>query len=307
MSDNLAKLFFGPLNCRGEVLHLDESWQDAVAHQKLPYPVMNLLGEMTAGALLLAACLKYDGALVLQLQGDGPVRLAIVEVRTGLVYRATAQLRVPVENIDAKADFRSLVNVKGGGRCAVILDMTGRPQGVPPYQGVVGLDGGSVAKCLEEYMTRSEQLKTRLWLAADSTAVGGVMLQKIPATGGKPEDPGSDAEGIDKLALLAATVEKTELLGLPATETARRLFWEDNPRVTAQLTPTFSCRCTQQGIENMIKRLGKQEAEETLKEQGKIEVTCQFCGKRYTLDKVDVERIFANEAFASAPATQTRQ
>ena len=306
MSDSLVKLFFGPLNCRGEVLHLDESWTQAIAHQNLPAPVQGLLGEMTGGALLLAACLKYDGALVLQLQGDGPVRLALVEVRSGLVYRATAQLRVPAESLDPKADFKTLVNQSGKGRCAVILDMAGRPDGVPPYQGVVGLDGGSVAKCLEEYMTRSEQLKTRLWLAADSTAVGGVMLQKIPATGGKAEEPGADAEGIDKLAILAGTVEKSELLGLPASETARRLFWEDNPHVTSQLTPTFSCRCSQAGIENMVKRLGKKEAEETLAQEGKIEVTCQFCGKKYTLDKVDVARLFTDPA-VNAPAPQSKQ
>ena len=145
MSDKLVKLLFPEKNCRAAVLHMDEAWQTMTKNQHLPEPVKLLLGQMCAGAVLLAGSLKFDGALVLQLQGDGPVRLALVEVRTGLVVRATAQLRVTPEDVPATAAFKDLVNATGHGRCAMILDAADRRPGEEPYQGVVALEDAGVA------------------------------------------------------------------------------------------------------------------------------------------------------------------
>ena len=296
MSDKLVKLLFPEKNCRAAVLHMDEAWQTMTKNQHLPEPAKLLLGQMCAGAVLLAGSLKFDGALVLQLQGDGPVRLALVEVRTGLVVRATAQLRVTPEDVPATAAFKDLVNATGHGRCAMILDAADRRPGEEPYQGVVALEDAGVAATLESYMTHSEQLMTRLWLAADEAAVGGVMLQRMPESGGlvtsaaeQPED-----ESFESLAVLAQTVRAEELTKLEADTVAKRLFWEDNPHVLATLTPVFRCRCSKQGIEAMVRNLGQSEAEKIIAERGTVDVTCEFCGAHYVLDSVDVGALFCN-------------
>lgn len=296
MSDKLVKLLFPEKNCRAAVLHMDEAWQTMTKNQHLPKPVKLLLGQMCAGAVLLAGSLKFDGALVLQLQGDGPVRLALVEVRTGLVVRATAQLRVTPEDVPATAAFKDLVNATGHGRCAMILDAADRRPGEEPYQGVVALEDAGVAETLESYMTHSEQLMTRLWLAADEAAVGGVMLQRMPESGGlvtsaaeQPED-----ESFESLAVLAQTVRAEELTKFEADTVAKRLFWEDNPHVLATLTPVFRCRCSKQGIEAMVRNLGQSEAEKIIAERGTVDVTCEFCGAHYVLDSVDVGALFCN-------------
>ncbi len=291
MADSLVKLHFPTKSCRAEVLHMDDAWQKIIQNQDLPECIEMMLGEMTAAAVMLAASLKFDGALVLQMQGDGPVRLALVEVRTGLLARATAQLRVPKAEVKPDATFTELVNQNGNGRCALILDMAGRAQGEQPYQGVVALMD-SVASTLQSYMTQSEQVQTGIWLAADKTAAGGVLLQKVAATGGLATDVEVDPEGFDHLKVLAETVKSEELLTLDATEVARRLFWEDNPNVLETLTPTFKCRCSRRGIELMVKSLGKDEAKSIIEERGDIEVRCEFCGTKYVLDAIDVATLF---------------
>lgn len=278
---------------------MDEAWQQIIRNQDLPACIEKMLGEMTAAAVMLAASLKFDGALVLQMQGDGPVRLALVEVRTGLLTRATAQLRVPVKDIDPNASFTQLVNASGNGRCAMILDMASRAVGEQPYQGVVALND-SVAETLKNYMTQSEQIETGVWLAADSTAIGGVLLQKVASTGGLASDVDVDPEGFNHLKTLAETVQEKELLELSADEVARRLFWEDNPNVLATLTPSFKCRCSKRGIELMVKSLGRDEAKEIIKERGSIEVRCEFCGTKYTLDAIDVATLFDGNTATSS-------
>ncbi len=306
MSDTLLKLLFEKKNCRGVVLHMDAAWQSMVKNQKLPQPVKQILGEMCAGAVMLASGLKFDGALVLQLQGDGPVKLAIVEVRTGLIVRATAQLRVSAEAIPEDASFESLVNASGKGRCAIILDAKDRRLGEQPYQGIVVLENAGVAATLENYMTHSEQLETRLWLASNETACGGVMLQKLPVEGASVLQPSAAGEedGLLSLALFAKTVKAEEICSLDADVLARRLFWEDNPRMIATEEPTFHCRCSKQGIEAMVKNLGEETARQILQEQGTIEVTCEFCGAHYVLDAVDVGALFKNGTTESASKSQ---
>ncbi len=292
MSDKLVKLHFKKQSCRAVVLHMDHAWRQIIEHQDLAPSIRNMLGELSAAAVMLAASLKFDGALVLQIQGDGPVKLAIVEVRTGLLVRATVQLRTPAASIDPQADFKALVNANGNGRCALILDMASRRPGEHPYQGVVPLTGSSVAETICSYMTQSEQVRTGLWLAADDASCGGVLLQRVAATGGL--DQGEiDPEGFEHLSTLAQTVTDKELLTLEAEEVATRLFWEDNPVVLEKLAPKFSCRCSLEGIKAMVKSLGQNEAQEIIEEKGKIEVRCEFCGKTYTLDAIDVKLLFA--------------
>ncbi|MCF0254353.1 MAG: Hsp33 family molecular chaperone HslO, partial [Duodenibacillus sp.] len=183
MTDSLVKLYFKNEGARACALRLDDSWRAAVGRQDLPAPVRALLGELTAAAVLLAAGLKFDGALIVQIQGDGPVKLAVAEVRAGLAYRATAQMREGAAPAPG-AGLQELVNASGRGRCAVILDPAGRAEGEQPWQGVVALEGATVAAVIERYMAQSEQIPTRLWLAAGEAAAGGVLLQRVAAGGG---------------------------------------------------------------------------------------------------------------------------
>ncbi len=308
MSDKLLKLLFEKKDTRAVVLHLDGAWEEMMKNQNLPTAVKELLGKMCAGAIMLAAGLKFNGALVLQLQGDGPVKLAIVEVRTGLVVRATAQLRVPAESIPEVISFKDLVNVTGKGRCAVILDASDRRVGEQPYQGVVVLEDSGVEATLENYMTHSEQLETRLWLAANNSACGGVLLQRIPKEGGIHEDalvtteetPKEDDDGFTSITLFAETVKAKEILTLDADTLSERLFWEDNPRILGEAVPVFRCRCSRDGIEAMVKNLGEKTAKEIVSERGSIEVKCEFCGKNYKLDAIDVASLFENGTTQSA-------
>ncbi|HBC69778.1 MAG TPA: hypothetical protein DCZ56_05455 [Sutterella sp.] len=303
MTDKLLKLFFPKKNCRAQVLHMDQAWSSMVRNQNLPHPVKNMLGEMTAAAVMLAASLKFEGSLVLQLQGDGAVKLAIVEVRSGLVARATAQLRVPAESISPDITFKQMVNASGNGRCAIVLDMADRRPGEQPYQGVVPLGDNSVAQAVESYMTQSEQIETRLWLAASEASCGGVLLQQVAATGGTMPEQDIDPEGFASLVMIAQTVKAEELLALDASDIATRLFWEDNPNVMDTLHPTFSCRCSRQSVAKMVKSLGREEVESIIAERGRVEVRCEFCGSTYLFDKVDAEEMFSEPAF-KGPASK---
>lgn len=305
--DKIVKVLFSDRNCHAEVIHLEECWQNISRNQNLPVPVRNMLGELTAAALLLACNLKFSGAVVLQIQGAGPVRLALVEVRDGLAVRATAQLRVKAEDVPAAATFKDLVNTDGTGRCAMILDQAGRAPGEQPYQSVVPLTGSTVAETMESFLTQSDQLQTRLWLAADDKTAGGVLVQHVANTGGQGGNAAlTPEESLKSVAVYAETVTRTELLQEDALTLARHLFWELNPVVTKDLKPYFKCRCSADGIRRIVKNLGKTEADSIIAEKGVIEVSCAFCGSVYRMDAIDVETLFSDQA-ALSPTTTTKQ
>lgn len=294
MMDTLQKILFTQAAARAETVTLDDSFTQAVAHQHLPIAVRRLAGEVTASALLAAAALQYDGTVMLQVAGDGPVKLLVVEVRPELVYRVSVTLRDPNAKLDDNASMASLINATGRGQCALILDPPNRAEGVQPYQGIVALDGENFASVMTNYFVHSEQVETHIVLASDEHRVGGIMLQKMPIMGGKklPDDYDEDAWG--RLKMFVETVKSEELLTLTPEEINRRLFWEESPRVTYEGTPVFRCRCSDEGVRNMIRSLGHDEAKSIVDELGQIEVTCHFCGHVRTFDSIDVEAIFSD-------------
>ena len=305
--DKLVKVLFADRNCHAEVIHLGECWQNISRNQHLPAPVRSMLGELTCAALMMACNLKFEGAVVLQIQGAGPVRLALVEVRNGLMVRATAQLSVKPEDVPENATFKELVNCNGTGRCAMILDQKGRAPGEQPYQSVVPLTGDTVAQTLESFLSQSDQLLTRLWLAADENTAGGVLVQHVANSGGKGGNAEMTAEeSMKSVAVYAETVTKDELLSEDAMTLARHLFWELNPVVTKDLKPVFRCRCSADGIRHIVKSLGRAEADSIIAEKGVIEVTCSFCGSVYRMDAIDVATLFSEQAVVS-PTTATKQ
>ncbi len=291
MSDSLLKFTFRNAPVRGEVVRLGQTWRQMIEFHAYPAPVTRLLGEMTAAAALLAANLKFDGTLIMQIHGDGPVNLLVVECQADLRMRATAKLRESTP-VPSGAGMRELTNVNGQGRCAITLDPADRAAGQQPYQGIVSLQGDSMASALEMYMRQSEQLDTRLWLAADAHTAAGLLLQKLPEDGGRTALE-FDTDAWNRTNALATTLSHRELLTVSPEALTRRLFSNERLDHYSPLSPRFECRCTRGRIGRMLLSLGREEVDSILIERGKVEVTCDFCNARQEFDAVDVGHLFA--------------
>lgn len=303
---------------RGAIVRLTESWREAMQRRALlgsfAPPVRRLLGEMTAAAALLQSSIKFDGMLSLQVHGDGPVKLAVAEVRADLSFRATAKV---VTRVAPTSTLQDLVNAGGQGRCAITLDPQKRSPGTQPYQGVVPLHDDrrlpltAFAQVIEHYMLQSEQLDTRLILAANDDVAAGLLLQRMPMTGAgnlgaaRDEDQIGSNEDFNRIAQLAATLTREELLNLDVDTVLRRLFWEENLRRFAPLTSRFNCSCARERVRNMLLGLGRVELDSILVERNEVEVGCEFCGQQYRFDAVDVGEMFTSPQLQS-PASRAR-
>jgi molecular chaperone Hsp33 len=277
---------------RGEIVSLDRCWLEIARRHDLPPRVLAILGELSAAAVLLAATLKLDGALVLQIHGDGDVRLVVVEARSDGRLRATLKLREHAQ-IDDSATLARLVNRHGNGRFAVTLDPSDKRDGRQAWQGIVPFEGDSVAEVLEHYMARSEQLPTRLWLAADGERASGLLLQRLPDEGGQtPSTALADPDGWTRLQHLAETLEDRELLGLAPEDVLRRLFWDEAIRSFEPRPVHFGCGCTRDKVRAMLRMLGEDEVASILSERPEIEVNCDYCNERYGFDAVDCAGLF---------------
>jgi molecular chaperone Hsp33 len=277
--DQLHRFVFEDSPVRGECVRLAATWQAVTERHDYPPPLRQLLGELMAAGALLAATLKFDGLLSLQLQGSGPVKLVVVECTRDHAMRATAKWQGEI----AGSGLRSLL---GEGRFVVNL-MPG--SGQPGYQGVVGLEGDSVAAALEHYMAVSEQIPTRLWLACDERHAAGLLLQQLPSR----ESRDADDDAWPRAAHLAATVSRAELLGLDAPTLLRRLFHQENLRLFEPRPVCFRCSCTRERVAGMLRMLGRDEVLELVAERGEVEVHCEFCNRRYAFDAVDSTQLFA--------------
>jgi len=292
VNDALRRFMLRGAPVRGEIVSLDASWLEVVNRHTLPPAVRDRLGELSAAALLLAASLKFDGALVLQIHGDGPVALFVVECDAGGTFRATAKLR---EGRDAAGEqgLDALVNENGRGRFVVTLDPRTRSPSRQPYQGIVPFEGGSVAGALEHYMARSEQVPTRLWLAAGERRAVGLLLQRLPGEGGQaPAGGADDDDGWARMNHLADTITRDELLGLPPDKVLERLFWQEPLHAFDERGCRFACTCTREKVASMLRMLGREEVESIVRERGGVEVACEFCNLRYAFDAVDSAGLF---------------
>lgn len=315
----LHKFIFEGLPVRGVLVRLTGAWTDILARRAqsggYPAPVRQLLGEMTAAAALMQAGIKFNGALILQMQGNGPLALAVAEAQPDLSLRATAQI---TGEIPENARLEALLNLDGRGRCAITLDPKDRQPGQQAYQGVVPLHGDrgeplqNLSEVLEHYMLQSEQLDTRLVLAADDHVAAGLLIQRLPIEGegnlgGRSnEDEIGLNESFNRIAHFAATLTQEELLTLDTPTILHRLFWEEELRLFEPMTPRFACTCSRERVGRMLVSLGSEEVESVLAEQGQVEVTCEFCGQRQTFDPVDAAELFLSAA-AHAPGSSTVQ
>ena len=245
MSDHLKKYLFEGNTVRAEVVAIRDTWQEIQARHDYPPAVQKLLGELVAAAALLAANIKFNGTVVLQLQGDGPIGLIVVECHADLGMRATVKIREGYE-VPEDGTLQTLLSPGGNGRFSVVLDPQDRHAGQQPYQGIVAMQGDTVAEVLEHYMATSEQLQTRMWLSADAECAAGLLLQQLPRHGGKTvvevEPQGDDADDTWNRALqLAATIKPEELTELPPEKLIHRLYWQETMTAFDPLPVSYRC------------------------------------------------------------------
>lgn len=290
ISDTLQRFLFEDMPIRGGLVHLESTWRSVLDRHDYPDALRSLMGELCAAAVLLAATLKLQGSLVLQIQGKGPVKLLVVECASAgeLQLRATAKW-------SGELSQHSVTELIGEGLFVITLDPK---DGNQAYQGVVALEGGSVAEILQNYMTRSEQLETRLWLAADGEYAAGMLLQRLPEDtrqSEQAEEPvrhEQDADAWQRVGLLADTLTPQELLHEPPQTLIHRLYHEDDMRLFESQPIVFNCSCSRDNVGQMLKMLGRDEIHGILDERDTIEVFCEFCNQRYEFDRIDAELMF---------------
>jgi molecular chaperone Hsp33 len=292
---------------RGHWVRLDAAWRELCAHSDYPEPVRDLLGQAVAASVLFAATLKFHGTLTLQLQGDGAISLLVAQCTHDFRLRAVARFdedrvsAATAEHFGSGSDspqeaelFRELVGTTG--RVAVTIEADERNM---RYQGVVPLHGGSLADSLEEYFASSEQLPTRLILAADGERGVGFLVQKVPGAANANE---SDLEetwqdtqrGIEKLS-------EADLLACPVEELLERGFAEQDMRLFRGTPVQFQCRCNQGRVAGLLRALGAEEVRDILKEQGSVTVTCEFCHRPYRFGALDIEALFSESPAGGSP------
>jgi molecular chaperone Hsp33 len=283
--DSLHRFLFEQYPIRGHLVHLDAAWRALIEHREYPRAIRDTLGEAVAASLLLAATVKFEGVLSLQLQGAGPMHLMLVQCTSGLGVRGLARYR----DADAAGLLR-IGDLIGGGNLTVTLETDA---GAQRYQGIVPIVGERLAEVLQGYFENSEQLPTRLWLHADAQGASGMLLQKLPGESPlAPRDAVLVEDAWRRVQLIGETLTAEELRSLADAEILRRLFNEDDVRLFEPSPVYFRCRCSRDRVAGMLQGLGEAETRSVLAERGEVEVRCDFCNRAYVFDAVDVAQLF---------------
>jgi len=284
--DHLQRFLFNDSNVRGELVRLDETWQALLARQDYPPAVRELLGQAAAATALLAATIRFDGTLILQTQGNGPLRLLVVECSGRRTLRGLARWNGDVDGLG----FEELM---GDGRLVMTIDPGANAD---RYQGIVSIDGNSLAECLQHYFDRSEQLPTRLWLGVDNQSASGLLMQEMPGA-----ETIEDDDIWNRVTTLADTVTNEELLRLDAHDLLHRLFHEEQVTMFEPQRWQFECHCSRERVATMLKGLGRTELDSIVLDEGSIDVDCEYCSAPYRFDAVDVEQLFSDALNADPP------
>jgi molecular chaperone Hsp33 len=304
--DCLHRFMFEQYPIRGHLVHLDAAWRALTLHREYPAAIRDTLGEAVAASLLLAATVKFEGVLSLQLQGDGPVHLMLAQCTSGLGVRGLARYREGVyTGTTADASTRDeepgtgaagndrIVDLIGAGNLTVTLETD---DGARRYQGIVPIEGQRLAESLQVYFENSEQLPTRLWLHADAFGASGMLLQKLPVANAPPGAEAVDAAAVEdawrRVQLIGETLTPEELQTLADVQILHRLFNEDDVRLFEPAPVYFRCRCSRERVSRMLQGLGHAETRAVLAERGEVEVRCDFCNRAYVFDAVDVAQLF---------------
>jgi molecular chaperone Hsp33 len=283
--DCLRRFVFEDLGIRGEIVSLDQAWL-AVA-QRHPYPeaVQTQLGQALAASMLLSATIKFEGSLIMQAQGPGPLQAVVAQATHERTLRGLARWT-------GEVPYGSNAEVFGDGHLAITV----QTEGQEPYQGVTALEGNNLAAALDLYFRQSEQLATRLWLAADGNRAVGVLVQQLPSQPGAEED-------WNRIQILADTLTPEELLGLNQEELLYRIFHQEQVRLFGPEAVSFRCGCSRGRIGQVLIALGEAELEDILNECGAIDVDCEFCNAHYRFDAIDIEALTRDPDAAPASST----
>ncbi|TLX61294.1 Hsp33 family molecular chaperone HslO [Stutzerimonas nosocomialis] len=294
MSDHTQRFLFDDSDVRGEIASLGESYQHVLAKHPYPEPVAQLLGELLAAAALLVGTLKFDGLLVLQARSSGPIPLLMVECSSERDVRGIARYEA-----DQIAVGATLSELMPEGVLAITVD----PARGQRYQGIVALEGVSLAACLSDYFATSEQLPTRFWLNADGRRACGMLLQQLPAD--RIKDAEARQANWQHLTTLADTLTAEELLGLDNQTLLHRLYHEEQVRLFEPRPLQFHCSCSRERSANALVSLGQADAEALVLEQGgSVTIDCQFCNQRYVFDAADIAQLFAGGGSDAPSATR---
>jgi len=293
VNDTLNRFLFENTPVRGNIVNLTNTFQLALNKQHLPAGLKRALGELMAASALLTATLKMNGSLVLQIQSKGALKLLVVECTSDFGIRATAKWSGQI------SDDQNLFDLIEHGQFVITLDPK---DGGQTYQGIVPIEGNDISTILENYMLRSEQIDTKIWLCCDGNSAAGMLLQKLPDIMNQvtqsEESIEHDLDAWNRVGHLADTVTDDELLHLPTETLIHRLFHEEDVRLFEASNTKFFCSCTRASVANMLRMLGNDEITAILEEQGKIEVNCDFCNTHYQFDKVDAAQLMVSDVVA---------
>lgn len=288
MKDTLTRFLFEDLPVRGLIIQLNDTWSELQKRKEYPEQVKQILGEFAAANVLLASSLKLEGSMTMQIQGDGPISLLVMDCNHRHELRGLAHHgELPADN-----DLKSLF---GSGQLVITIDNMNSAE---RYQGIVALEGDKTSHALENYLERSEQLATKLILAVNENNATGLLLQKLPGETLENEDDWN------RLTQLADTLKDEELFDLDAQTIIHRLFNEDTVRLLGTESCSFKCTCSRERVSNMLYSLGKKEIDDIIEEQGSVEIDCEFCNQHYHFDKIDTEVLFTQAISQEASETK---
>ncbi len=274
--DCLRRFLFEELGVRGEWVRLQKSWQQTKQHQHLSDVVQEQLGQTIAAVVLLSATIKFDGSMILQAQGNGSLKVLVAQCTHNRKIRGLARS-------EADVSVGTVSEMMGEGQLVITVE----PKQGEPYQGIVSLQGETLADVIYNYFIQSEQLETLVWLFADETQVAGLFIQQLPAQENDEDDWG-------RISTLANTVTKNEMMSLDCEEMLYRLFNEEKIRLFDTEPVEFECSCSRKKIETTLVSLGREELEEILQERGTVDAGCEFCGVQYSFNRIDVENLLSS-------------
>ena len=281
MSNQRTRFILDQLPLRGVHVNLEQVWQHIVGQKNYPAPIARALGELVAAGALLAANLKFDGTFILQVQGTGVLKLLVAEATSEQTCRGTARFDDSIEI----ADDTSLQDLMGEqGQFVLTL----QPRQGEMWQGIVGLQGTSIAQMLANYLAQSEQLASRFFLAATAEGIAGLFIQKMPSTDQR------DPDGWARIEALATTVKPDELLKLSSEELLTRLFHEETVRVFAAQEVTHNCPMDWEKVRNMLRTIGREDIYGALKENGAIVIRDDLANHEYRFEKAAIDELFSN-------------
>ena len=283
-ADHVVPFVFESIPVRGEIIHLARSWRRMLRDHDYDPAIRETLGHAAAATGLIAQSLKFDGAVTMQIQGAGDLRMLVMQCTSKLELRGMA---TPGPDVTAR-DFEGLMS---NAHCAITVDA-----GERPYQGIVEVNRESLAASLENYFERSVQVPSHVVLACNDEMAGGLLLQQMPGQA-------IDADDWNRLGFLAATLTTADFPDVSSLDLIRKLFNEDDVRVFGEKPVVFRCRCTQRRAEDVLRMLGPEETSAALKEEGTIRIRCEYCGRRREFDEVDISRLFADNV-VTGPETR---